>query len=85
MIRADRELLVELAQLNRALAPLAMRIMDGSASTSEQQDYARCLIAAGERLLRRADNANSAVIDGEVLGSDAPALPLCTSKSHRES
>jgi len=47
--REDRELLAELARLNRDLAPLAMKIIDGSASTSEQQDYARRLIATGER------------------------------------
>jgi hypothetical protein len=32
MIREDRELLAELARLNTAMAPLALRIMDGSAS-----------------------------------------------------
>lgn len=55
MIREDCELLAELAQLNTAIAPMAMRIMDGSASVTEQQDYAQRLIAAGERLRRRAD------------------------------
>ncbi|MBV9142017.1 MAG: hypothetical protein JO115_14060 [Pseudonocardiales bacterium] len=49
MIRADRELLAELARLNREMAPLAMRIMDDSASADEQHNYAQRLIAAGER------------------------------------
>jgi hypothetical protein len=62
-----------------------MKIMDGSASTSEQQDYARRWIAAGEQLLLRADKANSAVIEGEVLESNALALPSCTPEPHRES
>jgi hypothetical protein len=67
MIREDRELLAELARLNTAMAPLAMRIMDGSASTVEQQKYAQRLIAAGERLQRWANDAGGAVIEGEVL------------------
>jgi hypothetical protein len=33
----------------------AVRIMDGSASIAEQQDYARHLIAAAERLRHRAN------------------------------
>lgn len=45
MIREDRELLAELARLNTAMASLALRIMDGSASVVEQQDYAQSLIA----------------------------------------
>jgi hypothetical protein len=32
VIREDRELLAELARLNRAMAALALRIMDGSAT-----------------------------------------------------
>lgn len=35
MIRKDRELLAELARLNTVMASLALRIMDGSASTTE--------------------------------------------------
>jgi hypothetical protein len=54
VIREDRELLTELARLNRELAPLAMRIMEHAASAAEQADYAQRLIAAGERLRRRA-------------------------------
>jgi hypothetical protein len=59
--------------------------MDGSVSTSEQQDYARRLIAAGERLLLRAGEANSVVIEGEALESHALALPSCAPEPHRES
>lgn len=39
MIREDRELLAELAQINTAMAPLAMRIMDDSASAAGQRYY----------------------------------------------
>src|SRR5918912_3022329 len=37
--REDRELLAELAQLNTDMVPLAMRVMDDSASSAEQKDY----------------------------------------------
>ncbi|MGH3812531.1 MAG: hypothetical protein ACRDUV_08750 [Pseudonocardiaceae bacterium] len=42
MIKEDRELLAELARLSTAMAPLAMCIMDGTASAAEQHNYA-CL------------------------------------------
>lgn len=75
MIREDRELLAELARLNSAMASLALRIMDGSASAGEQRDYAQRLIAAGKRLRARADDMNYTVIDGEVTVSAALAFP----------
>ncbi|MGH3870697.1 MAG: hypothetical protein ACRDSR_04140 [Pseudonocardiaceae bacterium] len=74
MIREDRELLVELARLNRDMASLGLRITEGSASAIEQQRYAQRLIAAGERLRRRADEMNHPVIDGEVLAGKTIAL-----------
>lgn len=60
MIREDRELLAELAGINRDMAPFAIRVMDGSASIAEQAHYAQRLIAAGKRLQRRSqrDNGN---------------------------
>jgi hypothetical protein len=48
------------------MAPLAIRIMDGSASIVEQQDYAQRLVAAGERLRQRIDETDHPVVDGEV-------------------
>lgn len=69
MIRADRELLAELARLNTAMAPLAMRIMDDSASADEQARYAQRLISAGERLQRRANEMGGAVIEGDILAN----------------
>lgn len=80
MIREDRELLAELARLNTAMAPLAMRVMDGSASAAEQRQYAQRLIAAGERLRRRADETAGAVIEGEVLANGPLTLPAHTLK-----
>jgi hypothetical protein len=67
MIRDDRELLAELARLNTAMASLALRIMDGSAGVTEQQNYAQRLIAAGKWLQRRANEVQYPVIEGEVL------------------
>lgn len=75
MIREDRELLAELARLNTAMASLALRIMDGSASVTEQQDYAQRLIAAGKRLQRRANEMHHPVVEGEVLGDVSLVLP----------
>jgi hypothetical protein len=74
MIREDRELLAELARINTAMAPLAMRIIDGSASAAEQAHYADRLIAAGKRLQRRADETAESVIDGEVVATRSLAL-----------
>jgi hypothetical protein len=71
VIREDRELLAELARLNSAMASLALRIMDGSATAGEQWDYAQRLIAAGKRLRARADETQYSVIDGEVTASAA--------------
>ncbi len=75
VIREDRELLAELARLNRDMASLALRVMEGSASAAEQQHYAKRLIAAGERLQRRADRMGGAVIEGEVVAGASIALP----------
>ncbi len=80
MIRVDRELLADLARLNSDMAPLAMRIMDGSASAAEQQNYAQRLIAAGERLRRRVNGAIGPFIDGEF----HTTLPVLTVEPHRE-
>ncbi|MGH3903475.1 MAG: hypothetical protein ACRDTE_04695 [Pseudonocardiaceae bacterium] len=54
MIRADRELLADLARMNSDVAPLAMRLMDDSATTEEQQNFADRLIELGTRLSHRA-------------------------------
>lgn len=67
MIREDRELLAELARLNTDMTTLALRIMEGSASTREQASYAERLIAAGERLRRRAEAMGGTVIEGDVV------------------
>jgi hypothetical protein len=53
VLREDRELLADLYRLNAALASLALRIMDGSASPAEQLDYAQRLTRVGARLQQR--------------------------------
>jgi hypothetical protein len=86
MIREDRELLTELARLNRDMAPLALRMMEGSASAAEQQYYARRLTDAGERLRRRAEEMSRVVVAGEVLVEESLVLPANTIEPywHRE-
>lgn len=84
MIREDRELLAELARLNNDMVPLAMRIMDASASADEQTHYAQRLIAAGERLRRRASKTAEIVIEGEIVVSEPLTLPELTTELYRE-
>ena len=67
MIREDRELLAELARVNSDAAPLAMRVMDDSATADEQHGFAERLIQLGERFKRRADQHSVAVVAGEVV------------------
>ena len=78
MIREDRELLAELAQLNADMATFALHVMEDSASTTEQQRYAQRLIAAGQRLRRRAENSGWVVVEGEVLPDESTTLPAHT-------
>lgn len=75
MIREDRVLLAELARLNSDMTPLALRIMDGSASAADQESYAQRLIAAGEQLKRRANGMRGVIIEGQVLVPGIPTLP----------
>jgi hypothetical protein len=84
VIREDRELLAELARLNTAMVPFVMRIMEDTASAEEQHDYAQRLIAAGERLQRRADALSDVVVEGEVLTTEPLALPAYTVEPYSE-
>jgi hypothetical protein len=81
VIREDRELPAELARLNTDVVPLAMQVMEGSATAQEQRIFAKRLIAAGERLHRRADNSEHVIIDGEVAAGDTGALWIGTETS----
>lgn len=75
MIREDRELLAEPARLNGDMAPLALRMLEGTATGAQQRHYAQRLIAAGERLQRRADKAGAMVIDGQAEAAHPITLP----------
>lgn len=61
MIREDRELLADLARVNSDVAPLAMRIMDGSATPEEQRELAGRLVEVGQRLRERVDRTERVV------------------------
>ncbi|MGH3940230.1 MAG: hypothetical protein ACRDTG_16680 [Pseudonocardiaceae bacterium] len=78
MIREDRELLAELARLNSDVVPLAMRIIEGSATTQEQRVFAQRLVTAGQRLHRRTDECERMVLDGVTIFTAAHSLPLDT-------
>jgi hypothetical protein len=73
MIRADRELLADLARMNSDVVPLAMRIMDDSATREEQHTFAERLIELGTRLSHRARHTGI-VIDGGTGTDDAKEL-----------
>lgn len=53
MIREDRELLAEPARLNSDVVPLALRMMDETATVDEQYTFAERLIAIARWQLRR--------------------------------
>ena len=63
MIRADRVLLAELARLNSDVVPLAMRMMEDSATADEQHAFAERLIAMARQLQAR---ASKVVIEGDM-------------------
>lgn len=65
MIREDRLLLADLGKLNTDVAPLALRIMDESATAEEQYAFADRLAAMALRLQARAASVGM-VVDGEV-------------------
>jgi NADH:ubiquinone oxidoreductase subunit D len=65
VIREDRLLLAELGRLNTDVVPLAMRIMDDSATAEEHYAFAQRLTAMAARLQARGTQVG-VVIDGEV-------------------
>lgn len=74
MIRADRELLAQLARVNTDVVPLAMNLMGDSATVAQQHEMANRLIDVGQRLRERADGT-AHVIDGRIVGEGTQAAP----------
>jgi NADH:ubiquinone oxidoreductase subunit D len=66
VIREDRLLLAELGRLNTDVVPLAMHIMDESATAEEHYAFADRLAAMARQLQARAAHV-SLVINGEVV------------------
>ncbi|MGH3981011.1 MAG: hypothetical protein ACRDRZ_18780 [Pseudonocardiaceae bacterium] len=85
MIREDRELLAELARVNSDAAPLAMRVMDESATADEQYGFAERLIQVGVRFKRRAEQQSITVIQGEVVPGVDVRAEARTETSDQES
>jgi predicted NBD/HSP70 family sugar kinase len=71
VIREDRLLLAELGRLNTDVVPLAMRIVDDSATADEPYAFAERLAAMARRLQARAAHVGL-VIDGEVAVTAGP-------------
>jgi len=70
VIREDRELLTELARVNRGIMTFAMRVMEGSAEVEEQCMFGARLIAIGEAVQKRAQRGAEGielVIEGETV------------------
>ncbi len=74
MIREDRELLAELARLNKQLVTFAWKLMDDKLTPTEQHAVACRLVDLAEAIQARAQRQDAEVIEGEVVesGIDAP-------------
>jgi len=68
--REDRELLAELGRLNSDVVPLAMKIMDESATITAEEQYAFAerLVMMGRRLEERVQRTAGEMIAGVVEG-----------------
>ncbi len=66
VIRADRILLADLARMNSDVVPLAMRIMNDSATFDEQRTFADRLIELGTRLHDRV-HQTGLIIDSDTI------------------
>jgi hypothetical protein len=66
VIRTDRQLLADLARLNSDVVPLAMRIIDDTATSEEQHVFADRLIDLGGRFHQRAQAGMIVEADQEL-------------------
>lgn len=67
MIREDRELLAELASLNKQLVTFACGVMDGQLTPDEQLAVACRLVDLAEAIQARAQRENAGVVEGEIV------------------
>lgn len=70
MIRQDRLLLAELGRLNTDVVPLAMRIMDESATVEEHYVFAERLEAMARLLQTRAEHVGLVVAEEVAVAAD---------------
>lgn len=77
MIREDRELLAELARLNKQLVTFACGVMEDRLSPAEQHAVACQLVDLAEAIQSRAQRHDPGVIEGEVVtqGTEDEAPP----------
>ena len=67
MTRKDRELLAELASLNKHLVTVAWAVMEGNLSPAEQHAVACRLVDLAEAIEARAKREDAGVVEGEVV------------------
>ena len=74
MIREDRELLAELARLNKQLVTFAWGVMEARLSAAEHYAVASWLVDLAEAIQARARRQESGVVEGEVVedGDETP-------------
>lgn len=74
MSREDRELLAELASLNKELVTFACGVMDAQVSPTEQHALAHRLVDLAEAIQARAQREDAGVVEGEFV-DDVDADP----------
>ncbi len=67
MIREDRELLAELARLNRQLVVFAWGVMDARLSAAEHHEVASWLVDLAEAIQARGQRQDAGVVEREVV------------------
>ena len=67
MIPEDRELLAELARLNRQLVVFAWGVMDARLSAAEHHEVASWLVDLAEAIQARGQRQESGVVEGKVV------------------
>ncbi len=71
MIREDRELLAELARLNKQLVTFAGGVMEARLSAAEHYEVASWLVDLAEAIQARAQRQDAQVVEGEVVKDES--------------